>query len=267
MEKVDINEYHEKLLEELKFIDELCNKLGLKYFLIFGTLLGAIRHKGFIPWDDDLDIMMPRPDYDKLLEYMKNNNTGIYSIVNNDTGNAPYLISRMSDNRYHLEFSYAKPYELGIFIDIYPMDGAGKTKFFSKLYALFAHAMMILFSLTVEDVNQRNRNAFKRFLAFLLRNIQKIPFFAAKNILNKVCHKHVLEKSKYCACMNWLIDDKNEIIEKSYFDKIIRTKFENIEVNIPAEYDKILTATYGNYMELPPEEKRVGQHFYEIYRK
>ena len=267
MEKVDINEYHEKLLEELKFIDELCNKLDLKYFLIFGTLLGAIRHKGFIPWDDDLDIMMPRPDYDKLLEYMKNNDTGIYSIVNNDNANAPYLISRMSDNRYHLDFQKDIPYELGIFIDIYPMDGAGKTKFFSKLYAFYAHCLMICFCLTVEDVTQRKRSIIKIFFAFLLRNIQKIPLFSAKNILNKLCHKHTLEQSKYCACMNWLIDYKNEIIEKSLFDNVIRTKFEDIEVNIPAEYDKILTAVYGNYMELPPEEKRVGQHFYEIYRK
>lgn len=267
MEKVDINEYHEKLLEELKFIDELCNKLNLKYFLIFGTLLGAIRHKGFIPWDDDLDIMMPRPDYDKLLEYMKNNDTGIYSIVNNDNGNAPYLISRVSDNRYHLDFQKDIPYEIGIFIDIYPMDGAGKTMVFSKLYAYYAHCLMICFNFTLENVYNKKRNILKQFIVHLINRIQRINCFSAKNILNRLCHTYTLEKSKYCACMNWLIDYKNEIIEKSLFETISRTKFENIEVNIPAEYDKILTAIYGNYMELPPEEKRVGQHFYEIYRK
>lgn len=267
MEKVDINEYHEKLLEELQFIDSVCNKLQLRYFLVFGTLLGAIRHKGFIPWDDDLDIMMPRPDYDKFLEYMSGNDTGIYSIVNNDNGNAPYLISRLSDNRYHIEFKYGRPYELGIFIDIYPMDGAGRSKFFAKTYAFFMHKLMVLFCLTVEESGEQNRNLFKRILAVILRNIQKIPAFSAKRILNKLCHKFTLEKSKYCACMNWLIDYKNELMEKSYYDQIVRTKFETIEVNIPVEYDKILTSVFGNYMEPPPEEKRIGQHFYEIYRK
>lgn len=267
MEKINSQEYHEKLIEELSFVDTLCNKLEIKYFLMFGSLIGAIRHKGFIPWDDDLDIMMPRKDYERFLEYINHNDCSPYTIVNNDNGSAPYLISRLSDSRYHLEFKNINAHELGIFIDVYPMDGAGRYQISSKLYAVYAHFLMLCFCATLENPSQNHTGVLKRITKISFRLIQRIPLFSAKRILDRLCHKITLEKSNYCACMNWLIDYKHEILKKKLFDTIIRVPFEGIQINIPADYDEILISLYGDYMKLPPKKDRIGHHFYEIYKK
>lgn len=118
-------------LEVLHTVAGICETQGLRYCLIYGTLIGAVRHHGFIPWDDDVDIMMPRPDYDKLLAYLSQH-IGEYpnlKVFNPDTcPDYPYMITRISDDRYVIEMENEKPYGMGVFIDIYPYDGLGVTK-------------------------------------------------------------------------------------------------------------------------------------------
>ena len=116
-------------LEILKQVADLCEELHLRYALIYGTLIGAVRHHGYIPWDDDVDIMMPRPDYDKLLDYLSSHKLPNLTLFNRQTcPEYPYMISRISDDRYILEMENEESVGMGIFIDIYPYDGLGKTK-------------------------------------------------------------------------------------------------------------------------------------------
>ena len=110
--------------ESLKILDvvsDICAKLQLRYYLAYGTLIGAIRHQGFIPWDDDIDIMMPRPDYEQLLQYFRDNAESLkplelYSTA--DCPDYPYMITRISNSNYVLDVHNEKPYGLGLFLDI-----------------------------------------------------------------------------------------------------------------------------------------------------
>ena len=117
-------------LEVLKKLDEICSQLNLRYFLTYGTLLGAVRHQGFIPWDDDVDVMMPRPDYEKLIEYLQFNEKELspFKLMHYRT-NKEYIypISRFVDTRYWIDYEGTTDYGLGLFVDIYPLDGCGNT--------------------------------------------------------------------------------------------------------------------------------------------
>lgn len=127
-EKLSFREAQLGAYEILKFLDELCRKHKFRYFLMYGSLIGAVRNKGIIPWDDDVDIMMPRKDYDQLISYCREHGDDIKPFVlfeNSLNINYPHPIARMSDSRYRLDFENEKDYGLGLFVDIYPLDGAG----------------------------------------------------------------------------------------------------------------------------------------------
>ena len=130
-EPLTMHETQRIALEILHTIAQICEERGLRYYLVYGTLIGAVRHQGFIPWDDDVDIMMPRPDHDLLMEYL-DEHIGEYphlEVFNRETcPDYPYMITRISDNRYDLRMENEKPFGMGVFIDIYPYDGLGNTR-------------------------------------------------------------------------------------------------------------------------------------------
>ena len=127
-EPLSMRDTQQIALEILHTVAQICEERNLRYYLVYGTLIGAVRHHGFIPWDDDVDIMMPRPDYDKLMEYLKDH-IGEYphlQVFNRETcPEYPYMITRISDDRYEIRMENEKPFGMGVFIDIYPYDGLG----------------------------------------------------------------------------------------------------------------------------------------------
>lgn len=129
-------------LEILKQVTNLCEEFHLRYHLAWGTLIGAIRHKGFIPWDEDVAIMMPRPDYDKLLAHLSSHKLSNLTLFNRQTcPEYPYIISRISDDRYMLEMENEESVGMGIFIDIFPMDGMGATLADALAYGAYTYKM------------------------------------------------------------------------------------------------------------------------------
>ena len=123
-----MRENQQAAAEVMSVIHQICKKLDLKYFLAYGTLIGAVRHQGYIPWDDDLDIMMPRQDYDKLMAYFQENAEELapYTLFTPDTvADYPYMIARVCDSRYEIETENEKDCGMGAFVDIYPLDGLG----------------------------------------------------------------------------------------------------------------------------------------------
>ena len=121
----------EGALNILKKLDGICREQGLRYFLFYGTLIGAIRHKGFIPWDDDLDVAMPRPDFDKLVAYCRQHRQELQPMqlmTVDDNPQYVYPIARFSDTRYRVKYQGIRDYGLGLFVDIYPLDGCGNTE-------------------------------------------------------------------------------------------------------------------------------------------
>ncbi|MBD5408325.1 MAG: LicD family protein [Treponema sp.] len=267
MEEVSREEYINTLKQELLFIDKLCSEQNIKYFIYYGSLIGAIRHHGMIPWDDDIDIVMPRNDYERFLDYFRKNDTGKYVIVSNNMDTSvPYLISRISDKRYHLEFIKGIQHEIGVFIDIYPLDGMGNSKFIADMHGRICYFLRKLFYVKYGFYYPKGRvlkNTVLKLLKKLL-NIHRKP--VVQSLLEKIAKSKSFEKSRFVNCPLWADGYITGNLPREYFDKIYRIKFEGIDVNIPAEYDKILTAIYGKYMDLPPESERIMKHFYKVYK-
>lgn len=268
MKEVNREEYLHALKDELEYINKVCHEQNIKYFLYYGTLIGTVRHKGMIPWDDDVDIAMPRNDYEKFLEFCRTNDTGIYTIVNNETdSSASHLISRLSDTRYHIDFMHSKSYEIGIFVDIYPLDGMGNNKFVFKIHGMLCHIFQKLFVIRF-GIYYPPKKYIKNFV---LKCLRKIIWLKNKStsgcILRKLAMLYKYEKSKYVGCPVWIDGGyKNRYLLREWFEKTEKAEFEGIKLDIPADYNEILKMIYGNYMKLPPVEKRTMQHFYKIYK-
>lgn len=187
MRKLDIKEIQEVSLEILKIVADICEEENLRYYLTYGTLIGAIRHKGFIPWDDDIDIAMPRDDYEKLLRYLRDNADKYEHLELFDIRTCPeypYMIARVSDNRYVIDVKNEKPYGMGVFIDIYPLDGLGQTEKEALKYGLKGDRLS---SLCYQST--RTRYAVEITKGFV-RKVIKFPAF----LLAKLCGKKYFVK-------------------------------------------------------------------------
>lgn len=263
METMTMKEVQAATKELLVQVDALCMDLGIQYFLIFGSLLGAIRHKGFIPWDDDLDIGMMAADYYKLEKYFKNN-TGDLELHNQETNpNCFYNIARITEKKHRFIFP-DQQYESGAFIDIYVFEGLGSDEDLKSWEKRFKHydkwRKGIYMSVNPTIMYGSNK----------LHKILNIPFvlFAKKRgkqfFIDKFNdYKPVdIDESKYIGIPRW----EPTVYEREWFDDLIRVPFEDISVLIPSEYDKILSQEYGEYMQFPPEEKRRPYHGFIAYK-
>lgn len=260
-------------LEILHTVAGICEEQGLRYALIYGTLIGAVRHHGYIPWDDDVDIMMPRPDYDKLLAYLEKNiqNYPNLKVFNRETcPDYPYMITRISDDRYVIEMANEKPYGMGVFIDIYPYDGLGVTKEESVRYGLKGDRLSSLcYQATrkhyaIETTTSKLRKLLK-FPVYLFAKMCGKDFFQKK--LEKLARVKDYETSEYIGCVVWLSWGEKDIFPRKWFDETIMMPFDKYEFRVPKYYDEVLRHEYGDYMQLPPEEDRIGHHFYKVYKK
>ena len=274
MQLLTMNEVQKGALEVLKKIDEVCKKLDLRYFLAYGTLIGAIRHKGFIPWDDDIDIMMPRKDYDILIKYFIDYKSELmpFEVINPQVNDkCPYTISRISDSRYCLNVDNEDDYGIGLFVDVYPLDGVGTTvEEYTRLKNRSSRYASMCFLSTRQKVKRENTKS-------TLKYIVKFPAFAVAKMLGKKYFMKKLyrmekqcdyDKSNYVGCIIWASDDGlRGIFPKEWFDEMTDVEFEGYHFKAPKEYDKVLSHGYGDYMKLPPEKDRIAHHYYDAYRR
>lgn len=241
----------------LKDFIKICEDNNITYFVNGGTLLGTIRHQGFIPWDDDIDIMMFREDFDKLNKVMSNHNEKYHliNVLNEETYH--YTWARFNLKNTILEEWWAKQvdYTVNIFIDIFILYGLPKNKFkrFIHKWRCFALNQMVQYSI----VKFENESKLKEIIQQLAHYFLKIIPIST-NTIKKRCIK-TYRKYK---------DDESEevcdfpalvllpIYKRNDWLPAKKAKFEDIEVNVPNNPDSILKIIYGNYMELPPEDKR-----------
>ncbi|MBQ3543818.1 MAG: LicD family protein [Lachnospiraceae bacterium] len=273
MVEIKMSETQEVSLEILKAITDICEEQNLRYSLVYGTLIGAIRHKDYIPWDDDVDIMMPRPDYDKLLLYLKDHikeypNLKVFN--REECPEYPYMITRISDDRYVIKMENEKPYGMGVFIDIYPYDGLGKTK-----------EEAIKFGMKGDRISSLCYQATREHFAIetttsVFRKIIKYPVYLFAKMIGKDYFQNKLEKlarvkdyddSEYVGCVIWLSWGAKDIFPRKWFDETIKVPFGKYEFRVPKYYDKVLRHEYGDYMQLPPEKDRIGHHYFKVYKK
>lgn len=271
--EISIKETQRISLELLNVVANVCEEQHLRYALIYGTLIGAVRHQGYIPWDDDIDIMMPRPDYEKLLQYLKKH-IGEYphiQIFNPDEcADYPYMITRISDNRYVIDVDNEKPYGMGVFIDVYPYDGLGNSKKEALKFGLKGDRLSSLCyqatrrRFAIETTTSNVRKILK-YPVYLYAKLRGKEVFQRK--LDKLAGIKEYDESNYVGCVVWLSWGEKDIFPRKWFEETILVKFDKYKFRIPKEYDALLRYEYGDYMKLPPEKERVGHHNYKVYKK
>ena len=257
MKRLTIEECKQISLDILTDIADFCEKNDITYFLSVGTLLGAIRHKGYIPWDDDIDIMMPRPDYKRLL----NEYHGKYKLLKPEAGLLYYAKAYDPDTvKYEADTDYKKNQPIGVDIDIFPLDGiVNDQQIIDKLYKR-ERFLETLLRLSNQPIFLR-KNPIKCINRIIPRLI------GSKNIIRlieKNAQTYDYDKSDYVIRMRWSPNGFTGALPKSVFEKDVG-EFEGHQFCIPKGYDTFLTAFFGDYMTIPKKENRVI-HRFECYR-
>lgn len=267
---IDSEKLKEIETDLLKSVDEICRKENFRYSLGGGTLLGAVRHKGFIPWDDDIDIMMPRPDYDAFISYCLSNAVpfGIKSFENDK--NYVDLSAKIYNTETILkDDNIAGGSDIGVNIDVFPVDGLGNTyEEAKKIFDSTSFKRNLLVAAQWRKFFKSKTHSWYyepfRFLFFLMsRFVNKSKLF--DSIQKK--YKNVdFDNVNFAAAVGGSYREK-EILPKSVFANYVSLPFEGSEFKAIADYDKYLSSLYGEYMKLPPEEKRVSHHTFIAYYK
>ena len=261
--KLDIDEIKEVELGVMDYIHNICKEKGINYSLAYGSLLGAVRHKGFIPWDDDLDIALKRDQYDKLYQAILEDNNSIYKVVSweNDS-RYPYPFYRVYDSRTVYENNYIQnDIELGICVDIFPFDDyKDVNKEITKLDMYRRLSVYTLYGIRNKEAGIKN---IVRYLMLVVFRLTRVKTWNKK--LNDCSRVPV--NSEY---IDYLMESKkySTKIDAKALDEVIECKFEDRVYNIPKDYDHILTTIYGeDYMEIPPLEKRIQHDDFVAYIK
>lgn len=268
-EITEIAELKEIQLGILRKVDELCKAHHLKYFMSDGTLLGAVRHKGYIPWDDDLDIWMPRKDYEKL-EQIMNHEDSCYKVVNHkNTKGYIYAFGKAVDTRTILKENIEVNCPMGIYVDIFPYDGLpGENK-----EDYIKHVRKCLY---LEKQRYRGFQSFKGVKGnHTTGNTKRFVFWAVRRLIggknfirmvDRLSQRYPVEGAKYVGCLVGGYKEK-DMMPAEIFSEAVELEFEGEHFRAPKGYDTYLTIEYGDYMTLPPVEQRVTHHDFKAWWK
>lgn len=255
---VTLKELQEKEVEMFKILIDVCERMNIRYYLIGGTLLGAVRHKGFIPWDDDIDIGMMRPDFEKFTHEAQKLFPDNYFVqtYETDPGYSRNFAKLRNSNTTFIESNNKKSsFNQGIYIDIFPLDYYPESAFSAKWLNLRKDFYMAKIS-EAFDLGNLQEGIAKRWSRKIIRRIVPSVQLALKK--RDAVFKSV-KNSKLIANYegNW---GMKEVVPAEWFGNGIELEFEGMKVRGVKNYDAYLRHVYGNYMELPPVEKRVTHH-------
>ena len=265
-EVTDVNEIQQMELGIMEYIHKVCQKIGVKYFLAYGSLIGAVRHQGFIPWDDDMDICMLREDYEKLQDYLIANPDERYEVMSYKNNlNYVYPFMKVQDNHtYLLEEDVRIDSNMGIYVDIFPVDGyEDDVEFKNKMTKLIKKRQLSCY--TFKGITNT-----KSVLNSLLRYVSVIIFYFT-NTNKYVAQIEELAKSRKVSDyeqVDYLIykDMNKPVWRREWLEQVTTGTFEGKEFTIPKNYHEILTSDYGDYMQLPPVEQRVSHHDFKLWK-
>lgn len=264
MKPLSMDEAKQIELDILAFIDSFCKKHEIQYFINYGTLIGAVRHQGFIPWDDDIDVSMPREDYERFIQLFQKENTP-YKLLSLDTDDKYYnnFIKIIDSRTTILDTRNTKTYHSGIFIDVFPMDTFDDLTVIERCYKLESFKLLS-FSKHKNIVYKDNpiKDLIRTFFWLLLRPVSP-RFFTSQ--IEKQIQKYSIKNGKYIAFIPSKFKEK-EVFDREMFNETIDIDFEHLKLPAPKEFETILKQYYGDYMTLPPEEKRVYSHEFHAYK-
>ena len=274
-------EYDQKTLRKLQLIEltilkdfiALCQKHKLHYFALWGTAIGALRHKGFIPWDDDIDVCLTRKEYDLFLKYAKEELSDKYDILNQDTTlEYPLFFTRLMLKNTTFKTIDVKDmkYKQGIYLEIYAFDNipddeslykkqGKKVWFYSHLFIIRNEKLPII-------KGNKVKVFFMQIICFILHYLLIICGISRKFIYNKTMHYLTMYnniKTKRCAYLTDISPFINTINYKDLFPTVL-LDFEDIKLSFPNNMHQLMTDQYGDYITLPPMEQRKNHYPIEL---
>ena len=263
MRNISVEELKHIEYRILKYIDSVCQRNSITYYLDAGTLLGAVRHKGFIPWDDDIDIIVPRDQYKQLLDIIDKDNTQYKSISAYNNPLYKYLFAKVVDSSTYLkEDNVPDNPQMGVYVDIFPIDNLPNAKITREIVKRYA---WILRQIMGHALIWERKGAIRGFTySFLCLICYKYGWRRAFNKFEKLANKLSIKRAKWYSN---LADAPNKHFEwdSSCFNGVKMVCFEGEMFPAPFGYDKVLRTYYDDYMKLPPLEKRVSHHSFDAY--
>ena len=265
-EVTDISEIQQMELGIMEYIHEVCHKIGVKYFLSYGSLIGAVRHQGFIPWDDDMDICMLRDDYEKLQNYLIAHPDERYEVMSyKNNVNYVYPFMKIQDNQtYLVEEDVRIDSNMGIYVDIFPVDGYEDDQAFKdKMTKIIKKRQLSCY--TFKGITNT-----KSVVNSMIRYISVIIFYFT-NTNKYVSQIDELAKSRKVEdyeLVDYVVykDMNKPVWKREWLEQVEAGSFEGKKFMIPKHYHEVLTSDYGNYMQLPPVEQQVSHHDFKLWK-
>lgn len=262
-------EWNNTLIDILKAFIEICDKHQLRYYCCAGTAIGAVRHHGIIPWDDDIDVIMPRPDYDRLMQLAETEDFGKYQIVSpyGQDKTYPYYFSKIVDSETTLIEERERPCIIGLFVDIFPLDATDDdvekakrlkdkyTKVINRYNAVNTHNTFWEYLSLLSHRREWGRFVIKT-AAFFFRSAMRRRLIRKMDCLS---HLYDYDKAKNVQVYTGSYGHR-EVFPKAWLGQGKEFPFEHTTVLLPEHYDQYLRHFFGEYMQLPPEEQRVEKH-------
>lgn len=263
MKQLTVEEYKQVELDILIKVDKICRENNINYFLFAGTLIGAVRHQGFIPWDDDIDISMLRTDYDKLAAIIQNGGYGLNFIRIEENPDTIYPYGKICDQTTEIdEKNFKSVNGYGVFIDVFPFDYLPedekertklKKKYF-RMYQLLTHSSRTGYVKTDSMITNIKRNVAFHFAK--LFNTKKLITRMNADFVKLNERKSNLVGLAWAFA--WMFEDYQSTSEVT---------FEGHTFLAPKNPDRVLKTHFGDYMKLPPESERVLKHTLVCYKK
>lgn len=271
-------EWNATILDILKAFIKICEEYGLTYYCCAGTAIGAVRHHGIIPWDDDIDVIMPRPDYDRLLQIAKHTDFGNYELITPyDDETYPLYFSKLANKNTTLIEDRQIPCVIGLYVDIFPLDATDDdvekamrlkdkyTKIINRLNAVSTHNTFGEYMALLMDVKEWGRFVIKT-LAYFCRPALRRHLIRQ---MDRMSHLYDYETAKNVQVYTGSYGHR-EVFPKSWLGKGKEFRFEDTTVLLPENYDEYLRHFFNDYMQFPPEEQRIEKHnraYLNIHRK
>ena len=270
MDNFDSKDIQKISYDILLFIRDVCEKNGIKFFLAYGTALGAVRHNGFIPWDDDIDICMMRDEYEKFEEVMRNSRARYRLLSAKIDPHYDLPLPKVVDtNTILIQTGRYKPAPIGVFVDVFvldkvPEDAQVRREFFKKVSCLQKRWTFFHYLPMGRKKIRRTAHRLFNFIGWILR----LPHSISRKIDKLAAAFHDCPSHLVSSLLFNVYGLEKETMRDDIFGKGTEFLFESKTFIIPEKYDEYLRIIYCNYMELPPFEKRVSHHsFHSFWKK
>ena len=272
-------EWKRIITDVLHGFHDLCHRNNLTYYGIGGTAIGAVRHKGIIPWDDDIDVGMPRPDFDRFIEICRTSDLGKYELVTAETHEGYNLsFPKFCNKDTTLVERADTPCVIGLFIDVFPLDSTSDDKrevemlvkryikLRNRLEAICTHNTFPEYISLLKDPHEWGRFVVKTFGYFFRSRMRRYFLRKMDAIFRKYPYGTTQNVINYGGAYGIRELFSMDILK----GKAVNVPFEDVSIDLMPGYDRYLRGVYGDYMQLPPEEKRIAHHlkaFYDLHKR